>query len=230
MTMLDRISNRTAYAVAGVFIALSLVAAFLAPQEAQLGGWVRLTIWHGMLKWACIVGIYGMGLLAAGYLATKRRALFEWAHTLQITLLPIWVFAVVIGAVAAKLVWNGWNLGERRMIMSVAYIVVAAAAVIVGLVFEKPRLTSGLVILTSISMAVGLWWVQTAPPGQDVHPQNAVGGSQLPFQVFAALMFVTCLVWVLALCVPVRRWIARHDREAEDAHGTADAASGEPLA
>lgn len=215
MRALGRISNRTAYTEAGLFFAVSLVAAFLAPQEAQLGGWVRLTIWHGMLKWACIVGIFGMGVLAAAFLATGRRALFDWAHTMQITLLPIWLFAVAIGAIAAKLVWNGWNLGERRMIMSVAYIVVAAVAVIVGLVFERPKLTSALVILTSVSMAVGLWWVETAPPGQDVHPQNAVGGSQLPFQIFAGLMFLTCLVWVLALCVPVHRWIAKHDREAE---------------
>ncbi|HEX9092654.1 MAG TPA: hypothetical protein VF902_01600 [Coriobacteriia bacterium] len=213
--MVDRVSNRTAYVVAVVFLALSLLAAALAPQEAQLGGWVRLTIWHGMLKWATIVGIFGMGVLAAGFLVTKRRALFDWAHALQLTLLPVWLFAVAVGVAAARLVWNGWNLGERRMIMSVAYIVIAAVAVIVGLVFEKPRLTSWLVILTSISMAVGLWWIETAPPGQDVHPQNAVGGSQLPFQVFAVLMLITCLVWVLALCVPVHRWLARHDREAE---------------
>lgn len=216
--MLDRISNRSAYLVAAVFCAISIAAAFLAPQEAQLGGWVRLTIWHGMLKWACIVGIFGMGVLAVGFLATKRRALFDWTHALQITLLPVWVFAVLIGAVAAKLVWNGWNLGERRMIMSIAYILVAAIAAIAGLVFEKPRLTSVLATVTSISMAIGLWWVETAPPGQDVHPQNAVGGSQLPFQVFAAIMFVTCLVWVLALCVPVRRWLTKHDHEAELGH------------
>jgi hypothetical protein len=217
MGLLDRISDRTAYVIAAVFAALSLAAAALAPQEAQLGAWVRLTIWHGMLKWACIVGIFGMGLLAAAYLATKRRALFDWAHTMQITLLPIWLFAVAIGAIAAKLVWNGWNLGERRMVMSVAYIVVAAVAVIVGLAFERPTITSLLTILTSVSMAIGLWWIETAPPGQDVHPQNAVGGSQLPFQVFAGIMFFTCLVWVLALCVPVHRWLARHDREAEAA-------------
>lgn len=217
--MLDRISNRTAYVTAGVFLVLSLMAAVFAPQEAQLGGWVRLTIWHGMLKWACIVGIFGMGVLAAAFLVNGKRALFDWAHAMQITLLPVWVFAVLVGAGAAKLVWNGWNLGERRMIMSIAYILVAAIAVIVGLVFERPRLTSLLVILTSIAMAAGLWWIETAPPGQDVHPQNAVGGSQLPFQIYAGVMFFTCLVWVLALCVPVRRWIAKHDREAEVAHG-----------
>ena len=217
--MLDRISNRTAYVAAALFCAVSIAAAFLAPQEAQLGGWVRLTIWHGMLKWACIVGFFAMGVLAAGFLATKRRVLFDWAHAMQITLLPDWVFAVLVGAVAAKLVWNGWNLGERRMIMSIAFTLVAAIAVIVGLAFERPRLTSLLVIVTSVAMAVGLWWVETAPPGQDVHPQNAVGGSQLPFQIFAGIMFLTCLVWVLALCVPVRRWIAKHDHDAEAAHG-----------
>lgn len=215
MDLLDRISDRTAYLVAALFFVLSITAAFLSPQEAELGGWVRLTIWHGMLKWAVILGFFGMGVLAAAYLATARRRLYEWTHTLQVTLLPIWVFAVLIGAVAARLVWGGFNFAEARMVMSVAFTLVAAVAALVGLVVEKPKVTSVLSIVTALSMAVGLWWVSTSPMGPDVHPKNAVGGSQLPFQVFAGIMFVTCLVWVLALCVPVHRWLARHDVEAE---------------
>ena len=125
--MLDRISNRTAYAAFAVFLALSLVAAFLAPQEAQLGGWVRLTIWHGMLKWATIVGIFGMGVLAAAFLATKKRALFDWTHALQITLLPVWVFAVkpqVMRAVCEALA--PLAQAQRPLIVSIAAGITAA--------------------------------------------------------------------------------------------------------
>ena len=77
---LDSISDRTAYLFAALGLGVSLVAAFMAPQEAQLGAWVRLVIWHGMLKWACIVGIFGMGALAVAYLVTGRDRLYEWAR------------------------------------------------------------------------------------------------------------------------------------------------------
>jgi high-affinity Fe2+/Pb2+ permease len=58
---LDRISDRTAYLVAAIGVAISLVAAFLVPQDVELGAWVRLVIWHGMLSAAAIVGIFAMG-------------------------------------------------------------------------------------------------------------------------------------------------------------------------
>ena len=73
---LDRISDRTAYLLAALALGISLLAAYMAPQDVELGAWVRLVIWHGMLKWACIVGIFGIGAIAVAYLVTGRDRLY----------------------------------------------------------------------------------------------------------------------------------------------------------
>lgn len=209
---LDRISDRTAYLLAALGLAVSLVAAFLAPQEAQLGAWVRLVIWHGMLKWACIVGIFGMGAVAVAYLVTGRDRLYEWARALQVALLPLWVLAVFIGALAARFVWNSWNLTERRMIMSVSYTVVAAVALMLALFWDKRRVGAIGQVTTSLAMAVGLTWIELGPAGEDVHPASAVLSSpDVAFKVCALLMMAGCLLAVLALSVPVRRSLRNNE-------------------
>jgi hypothetical protein len=136
---LDRITDRTAWTVFATGLVASVLAAAFAPQDVKLGAWVRLVIWHGMLKWACILVIFAMGAVAIYYLVSKRQVLYDWVRGLQIATLMCWVFAVAVGAASAKLVWNSWNLTERRMTMSVIYIMVAAAGLIVGLVLDKPR-------------------------------------------------------------------------------------------
>ena len=213
---LDRITDRTAWLVfAGGFVSSVLAAAF-SPQDAKLGAWVRLVIWHGMLKWACILVIFAMGVLALYYLISKRQALYDWVRALQVATMLAWVFAVIVGAASAKLVWNSWNLSERRMTMAIIYVMVSAVALIVGLVLDKPRLTAALAVLTSLTMAGLLVWIEAFPTPDDVHPTNAVMGSpNVAFRVFAILMLVGCLVWVLALVVPTRHWVERHGHDGE---------------
>lgn len=207
---LDRISDRTAYLLAALGVGVSLVAAVLVPQDAQLGAWVRLVIWHGMLSAACIVGIFGMGALAVAYLASGRERSYEWARALQVALLPSWAFAVLIGALSARLVWNSWNLTERRMVMSIAYIVVAAAALMFALFWESRRAGAVGQVVTALAMSVGLAWIALAPAAEDVHPGSAVLSSpDVEFKVYAALMMGGLLLAVLALGVPVRRWLSR---------------------
>jgi hypothetical protein len=212
---LDRVTDRAAWMVFGGAFVASVLAAAFAPQDVKLGAWVRLVIWHGMLKWACILVIFAMGALALYYLVSKRQVLYDWIRALQIATLLSWVFAVGVGALSAKLVWNSWNLTERRMTMSVIYIMIAAVGLIVGLVLDKPRLTAALAVLTSVSMAVLLAWIELLPTADDVHPANAVMGSDnVLFKVFGILMLVTCLIWVLALVVPVRHWVQRQGDDA----------------
>lgn len=211
LTILDRISNRTAYIIMGTGLGASLVAAFLSPQDERLGAWVRFVIWHGMLKWACIVTIFAMGALAAYYLVGRASRVYSWTRALQMVLLPMWAFAVFIGALAAKLVWNSWNLAERRMVMSVAYTVVAALALVLVLFWENRSVGAVAQIVTAGAMGVGLWWI-SLPDAADVHPASAVMSSDNPaFKIYAALMMFGCLVWVLATAVPVRRWLDAHD-------------------
>ncbi|HEY5432133.1 MAG TPA: hypothetical protein VIL06_01845 [Coriobacteriia bacterium] len=212
---LDRVSDRTAYLVAALGLGVSLVAAFMAPQEAQLGAWVRLVIWHGMLKWACIVGIFGMGALAIAYLATGHHRFFEWARALQVALLPLWVAAVLIGLVAARLIWNAWSLTERRMVMSLAYTVVAAVALMLALLLDKRRVAAIGQVVTALAMGIGLAWIELGPPGEDVHPASAVMSSpDVAFKVYAFIMMGGCLLAVLALSVPMRHWLKRAEASA----------------
>jgi hypothetical protein len=207
---LDSVSDRTAYLFAALGLGISLVAAFMSPQEAQLGAWVRLVIWHGMLKWACIVGIFGMGALAVAYLATGRDRLYEWARAMQVALLPLWIVAVLIGTVAARLIWNSWNLTERRMIMSVAYTIVAAIALMLALFWDSRKLGAAGQIVTALAMGTGLAWIELGPAGDDVHPASAVMSSpDIAFKVYAFVMMGGCLLTVLALSLPVRRWLKR---------------------
>jgi hypothetical protein len=209
---LDRISDRTAYLFVALGLGISLVAAFMAPQEAQLGAWVRLVIWHGMLKWACIVGIFGMGVLAVVHLVRGSDRIYEWARALQVALLPLWVFAVFIGAISARLIWNSWELTERRMVMSVAYAAVAAAALLIALFLDKRRIGAIGQVVTAVAMAVGLAWIELGPAGEDVHPASAVMSSpDIAFKVYAFIMMGGCLLVALALAVPVRRWLARSE-------------------
>ena len=212
---LDSVSDRTAYLFAALGLGVSLVAAFMAPQEAQLGAWVRLVIWHGMLKWACIVGIFGMGALAIAYLATGRDRFFEWARALQVALLPLWVAAVLIGLVAARLIWNAWSLTERRMVMSLAYTVVAAVALMLALLLDKRRVAAIGQVVTAFAMGIGLAWIELGPPGEDVHPASAVMSSpDVAFKIYAFIMMGGCLVTVLALGVPMRHWLKRAEASA----------------
>jgi hypothetical protein len=59
-------------------------------------------------------------------------------------------------------------------------------------------------------MAVGLAWIELGPAGEDVHPSGAVLASpNVAFQVSAFVMMGGCLLAVLALSVPVRRWLRK---------------------
>jgi hypothetical protein len=209
---LDRMSDRTAWLLAALGIAVSIAAAALAPQDVEIGAWVRLTIWHGMYSIACIAAILVMGALAVAYLVTRRDRIYEWARAMQLTLLPLWVLAMVIGAISARLVWNSWNLTERRMVMGIAYTVVAAVALMLALFWEKKRVGAWAQVATALAMAVGAAWIELGPAGQDVHPASAILSSpDVVFKVFALVMLLGCLLAVLALSVPVRRWLQRSE-------------------
>jgi hypothetical protein len=207
---LDRISDRNAYLIAGVGLAVSVVAELLAPQDAQLGAWVRFVIWHGMLIVACIAGILGMGVVAVAYLATGRERVYDWARAMQVALLPLWALATLIGAVSARLVWNAWNLTERRMVMSLAYMVVAAVALMLALFQEKRRIGAAGQVVSALAMLAGLAWIEFGAVGQDIHPASAIASSpDVAFKVAALVMMLGSLAVVLALSVPVRHWLQR---------------------
>lgn len=208
--LLDRISGRSAWILVGAGLAFSLAAAALSPQDTTIGAWVRPVVWHGMLTVACVAVVFLAGILGIAHLISGKRSIASWARALQVTLLPAWAFAVLVGAVSAKLVWNSWNLAERRMTMSLVYTVVAAIALVVALSLEDRRVASWSQVATAIAMGAGLVWIALGPAGDDVHPASAVLSSgDVAFKVYALLMMGGCLVALLAAAVLVRRWIER---------------------
>jgi hypothetical protein len=209
---LDRISDRSAYLLVASGIGVSVAAAALAPQDVDLGAWVRLVIWHGMYSTACIVGILAMGAVAAVYLITGRDRVYEWARAMQLALLPLWVVTMAVGAIAARLVWNSWNLTERRMVMGIAYTAVAAVALMLALFWERRRVGAWAQVATALAMAAGVVWIELGPAEEDVHPASAILSSpDVVFKVYALVMLIGCLLAVFALSVPVRRWLRRAD-------------------
>lgn len=207
---LDHISVRTGIIAAVAALAVSLVAAALLPADAQIGGWVRFVIWHGMLNIACAVAVAFMGIAAVVHLVTRRDRTEAWAHAAQVTLLPVWAVGTGIGAVAAKLVWNSWNLTERRMEMSIAFTAFAAVALLVALLVENKRIAAVSQVLTAIAMAVGLAWIEIGPAMGDVHPTSAIWSSpDVAFKALAVIIAAALLVAVLAIVVLARHWLAR---------------------
>ncbi len=208
-TALDRVSNRTAWLAFALGLGASAAAALLTPQDQTLGASVRLVVWHGMALSATVVAVIAAGVLAVHFLMSRRREAYAWARALQLVTLPVWVAAIALGEVSARLIWGAWDLTESRMVMGVAYAAVAAAALIVSLLSERERVGAVGQVVGAAAIAVGVAWVQFFPAATDVHPADAVLGSGDPaFAIAAAVMFAGCLVAVCALAVPVRRWLA----------------------
>lgn len=201
------------FAAAGApaLIIASLLLAALAPADATLGNWVKLVYWHGMYTWACIV-LFSIGaLLAAWYLLSRRQTLADLAKAVLFLALPLWLVDVSVGALAAKLIWNSFNLTEGRMVISLVYMMVVAVAVIAALWFDKPAVTSSLSIVSTVVLWAGLWWISFGAGARDsVHPASPIANSDsMAIKVFAILIFLLCLGAVVLAVVPVYEWLRK---------------------
>jgi hypothetical protein len=206
------------FAAAGfpALLAASVLLSALAPADVTLGAWVKLVYWHGMYTWACIV-LFSIGsLLAVWYLISKRQTLADLAKAILFLAVPLWVVDVVVGALAAKLIWNSYNLSEARMVISLVYLMVVAVAVIAALWFDKPVVTSSLSILSTAVLWAGLWWITYGAGARDsVHPASPIAASDsIAIKVFAALIFLFALGGVLLAVVPVYEWLRKSAKPA----------------
>jgi hypothetical protein len=201
------------FAAAGApaLIAASILLSALAPADVTLGNWVKLVYWHGMYTWACIV-LFSVGsLFGAWYLVSKRQTLADLSKAILFLAVPLWIVDVAVGALAAKLIWNSYNLTEARMVISLVYMMVVAVAVIAALWFDKPVVTSSLSIASTAVLWAGLWWITYGAGARDsVHPASPIANSDsIAIKVFAALIFLLCLGGVTLAVVPVYEWLRR---------------------
>ena len=201
------------FAAAGapVLVLASLVLAALSPADVRLGNWVKLVYWHGMYTWACIV-LFSVGaILAAWYLVSKRQTIADLAKAILFLAMPLWIVDVSVGALAAKLIWNSFNLTEGRMVISLVYMMVVAVAVIAALWFDRPAVTSSLSIVSTVVLWAGLWWISFGAGARDsVHPASPIANSDsMAIKVFAILIFLSMLGAVVLAVVPVYEWLRK---------------------
>jgi hypothetical protein len=201
------------FAAAGfpALLAVSVLLSALAPADVTLGNWVKLVYWHGMFTWACIVLFSIGGLLAAWHLTTKNRTLADLAKAVLFLAVPLWVVDVAVGSLAAKLIWNSYNLTESRMVFSLVYLMALAIAVIAALWFDRPVVTSWLSIASTAVLWAGLWWITYGAGARNtVHPVSPIASSDsIAIKVFALLIFLLCFAAVALAVVPVYEWLRK---------------------
>ncbi len=205
------------FAAAGfpALLVASMLLAALAPADVSLGNWVKLVYWHGMYTWACII-LFTVGALLAGwYLVSRRQTLADLAKAILFLAVPLWIVDVAVGALAAKLIWNSYNLTEARMVISLIYMMIVAVAVIAALWFDRPVVTSSLSIVSTVVLWAGLWWITYGAGARgSVHPASPIANSDsLAIKVFAALILLTALAAVLLAVVPVYEWLRKNSTE-----------------
>ena len=205
------------FAAAGfpALLVASVLLAALAPADVTLGSWVKLVYWHGMYTWACIV-LFSLGaVLGAWYLVSRRQTLADLSKAILFLAVPLWIVDVAVGALAAKLIWNSYNLTEARMVISLIYMMIVAVAVIAALWFDGPVVTSSLSIVSTVVLWAGLWWITYGAGARDsVHPASPIANSDsIAIKVFAALIFLLCLGGVLLAVVPVYEWLRKSSTE-----------------
>ena len=205
------------FAAAGfpALLVASVLLAVLAPADVSLGNWVKLVYWHGMYTWACII-LFTVGALLAGwYLVSRRQTLADLAKAILFLAVPLWIVDVAVGALAAKLIWNSYNLTEARMVISLVYMMIVAVAVIAALWFDRPVVTSSLSIFSTVVLWAGLWWITYGAGARDsVHPASPIANSDsIAIKVFAALILLTALAAVLLAVVPVYEWLRKSSTE-----------------
>ena len=201
------------FAAAGFpgLIVASIVLSALAPADVTLGNWVKLVYWHGMYTWACIA-LFTIGAgMGAWYLATRRQTLADLSKAILFLAVPLWILDVAVGSLAAKLIWNSYNLTEGRMVISLIYLMALAVAVIAALWFDKPAVTSSLSIVSTAVLWAGLWWISFGGGARDtVHPASPIANSDsIAIKVFAALILLLCLGGVTLAVVPVYEWLRK---------------------
>ena len=109
-----------------LFLAVSFVVLSFIPAEQQLGTFIRVIIFHGILSIAGLYTIYASGLLGVLYLATGNKAFARWSRELGLISVVVWLVGTLLSFVSMQVAWGGLMWTEPRTIAAVTMVVLGA--------------------------------------------------------------------------------------------------------
>ena len=145
--MTRRRPSRTALTIALVTLAALIVSVVVLiasiPPVEGLGDKVRLPLFHGGSTWVSLILFVLMGVLAVGYLFTRRDSVYAWEVGFRAVAAPLWMVNSVLGLLAAL---NTWDFTGSREAPLMA-------------VRQDPRLVAQFLLLLGLAMVLLLDWL-----------------------------------------------------------------------
>ncbi len=154
-------------------LAVTLLMAWLAPQDIVLGDISRLAYLHGAMVWVALVCFSAGGLLGLAHLIANRGALHWQSQLLVRAGLLFWIAYLPLSAWTARLAWSQAFLAEPRYAMAVTVAVVGVSFQVGAVLLESNRL--GSLLNTSLALIV---WTMLARTPRVMHPRAPVRASE----------------------------------------------------
>lgn len=179
------------------FIAVSFTILSFIPPEQQLGSWIRLIIFHGILSIAGLYTIYTAGILSLVGLVFSNEKLSLWARELGLISVFVWFIGTALSFVSMQVAWGALKLDEPRTV---------AALTMVVLGFGKEYLIRDAALkhkswgnLIFAAMVIPIRYVLE----YGMHPENPIGRSDsAAIRLFPMLM----LAFTLLMIFEFSRW------------------------
>lgn len=156
-----------------VLLAITMLMAWLAPQDIVLGSISRLAYLHGAMVWVALICFSAGGLLGLAHLITNRGML-HWPSRLLVRAgLVFWIGYLPLSAWTARLAWSQAFLAEPRYAMAVTVAIVGVSFQVGAVLLESARLSS----LLNASLALIVWALLARTP-RVMHPRAPVRASE----------------------------------------------------
>ena len=125
------LTRRRAVVVTICLFVLGGALLFFLPDEATLGGVIKVVLLHGALVQAGLYAFLAAGLLGLAWLVTRRAGLLAWCEAVQKSAVFVWVAYVVSSMVATYMAWGQWIAWDEPRVRSSAYVLGFALAALV---------------------------------------------------------------------------------------------------
>jgi hypothetical protein len=184
-----------------IYLAVTVfILAFIPPVE-QLGNWIKLIIFHGILSVTALYAIYAAGLLGFFYLVTKKEALGHWSREVGMMSVVVWSVGTLLSFVSMQVAWGGMMWEPR----TIAAITIVALGVGKEYLVRNNGFKTRFFALANVGYAVAVYTIRQTTV-YIMHPENPTAQSDsilirfLPWVMilFTALAIAELTRWRLA--------------------------------
>lgn len=161
-----------------VYLVLTAIALAFIPPVQQLGAWIRLIIFHGMLSVAGLYTIYAAGILGLLYLIVPQDYLGAWSKQLGFAAVIVWVIGTALSFVSMQVAWGGIILEPLTITALTIAVVGAGKEYLVrssGASVKVFALANSIFAFSALIIRMMLSYMQEA--GAGMHPDNPIGTS-----------------------------------------------------